>query len=76
MSKKTGGAAFPRPAGWNGLNGIGEHASNEPQDGITVRDYFAAQALLALALNFAPDNAARQAYDFADAMIVERTREG
>lgn len=44
MKPENGGPAFPRPAGHNGLRGIDEHRGNEPEDGMTLRDYFAAHA--------------------------------
>lgn len=43
--KKDGGAAFPRPAGWNGLNSIDEHSGNDAEEGMSLRDYFAAKAM-------------------------------
>jgi hypothetical protein len=43
--RKDGGPAFPRPAGHNGLKSAEEHSSNECQDGMALRDYFAAEAM-------------------------------
>ena len=50
---------------------------NEPQYGLTLRDYFAAQALQALVVKFAGedgelDTLPKSAYQFADAMLLER----
>lgn len=43
MNKETGGPAFPRPA-----SAAHQHGMHKPQDGMTLRDYFAAQAMQAL----------------------------
>ena len=59
MSKDTGGPAFPR-TGW----------PNET--GMTLRDYFAAKAMQALAQGNYFDVIARQAYTMADAMLKAR----
>jgi hypothetical protein len=56
-----GGPAFPR-TGW----------PNET--GMTLRDYFAAKAMQALAQGNYFDATARQAYMIADAMLRERER--
>jgi hypothetical protein len=69
MSKKNdGGAAFPLP-----------HTSNTLRhDGMSLRDYFAGQALTGmLTLTSAvqhPDMAAVWAYEQADAMLAERDK--
>jgi len=58
--------AFPN----EGFNGWGE-----PQEGMTLRDYFAAKALQALirADQFRThDNVAKDAYGYADAMLKAR----
>lgn len=84
--KDDGGRAFPRPAGWNGLTNFEEHSSNEPEDGMSLRDYFAAKALQAMLGNQAAlealhevvpteksdDALANRAYFFADAMLKAR----
>jgi hypothetical protein len=61
--RDTGGAAFPN----EGFNGWGE-----PFQGMTLRDYFAAEAMLGL-LNSTrisqPDWIAKDAYEMADAML-------
>ena len=59
MSKKTGGPAFPRTQWPN-------------ETGMTLRDYFAAKAMQALAQGNYFDATARQAYMIADAMLKAR----
>ena len=68
MNKETGGPAFPTPA--HNLN----------NDGMTLRDYFAA-ALVTSGTVFksdvsvdTPELVAKQAYELADAMIKERRK--
>ena len=86
--KRDGGPAFARPAGWNGLNSAEEHASNEPELGMSMRDYFAGQALvecIRVAADQAPlggepmlselfMKASSYAYFAADAMLAERDK--
>lgn len=61
---KTGGSAFPLPMGSETTQG---------SEGMTLRDYFAAQAMSSLiAEEWAPKDCARQAYEFADTMIEAR----
>ena len=72
MSKDTGGHAFPRPGDFN------------PQQGMTLRDYFAAKAMQALLgcaewrANLDDENnspsefTAFSAYEMADAMLKAR----
>lgn len=44
-----------------------------PEAGMTLRDYFAAAAMQALApRGFEPDDLADRAYEMAEAMILER----
>ena len=47
-TRDTGGPAFPRAMGWNGLTQHEEHEDNAPQMGMLLRDYYAAHALAAL----------------------------
>ncbi|CUW44435.1 hypothetical protein B3286c1_1767 [Brucella vulpis] len=66
---KTGGPAFPRSAAEHSQGGHFE------QDGMTLRDYFAAKVLQGLLAAdeecaFKPDGASEYAYRFADAMIA------
>ena len=65
--EKTGGSAFP-------------YNPESSLCGLTIRDYFAGQALAGYMLNFAAshigdtDNAAKYLYRIADAMIAERKK--
>lgn len=68
---KTGGAAFP--SGETYYDGAGNlRGKNSLHEGMTLRDYFAAQAMSSLAGEWAPKDCARQAYELADAMIESR----
>jgi hypothetical protein len=60
MNKKDGGDAFPR--------------QDYTIPGMTLRDYFAAQAMAGIAARGESKSAdqARRAYEIADAMIAER----
>jgi hypothetical protein len=40
--------------------------------GMTLRDYFASAALTGLVANSIPTGAAKEAYEYADAMLKER----
>ena len=75
--KADGGAAFP----------AGAYDSTDQcmawQDGMTLRDYFAGQALAGLLASYAnpgancaptSDVAANESYAYADAMLAERER--
>lgn len=73
-ARKDGGPAFPRD---------GHPDKNDfPQSGMTLRDYFAGQALAGWLASFGPDHevpagpstriVACQMYDLADAMIAAR----
>jgi hypothetical protein len=64
-NKQTGGPAFPN----EGFNGWGE-----PQQGMTLRDYFAAKAMQAFLtrIPMSGDEQARAAYKVADAMLKAR----
>lgn len=65
--EKNGGAAFPIP----------DHSS-----GMSLRDYFAGQALVGLLSHpcdtrrvpLGPETTPRRAYEYADAMLVARER--
>ncbi len=77
MSTDTGGQAFPRP--YSKDDWLEEH--NYAQDGMTLRDYFANNAMLGAIItqgtavsnnNYADTSAA--CYAIADAMIAERNK--
>ena len=62
--------AFPRPIGNNGVNEY-----NESQRGMSLRDYFAGQAMAALIVadfNMSEPRVSELAYKQADAMLEER----
>ncbi|WP_313677104.1 hypothetical protein [Pantoea vagans] len=62
MEKDTGGQAFPLAATeWHGSD-----------EGMTLRDYFAAKAMQAWVGNYDKETAAQWAYDMADAMLLVR----
>ena len=63
--KQTGGPAFPLHN--HGAQTLGMHLS-----GMTLRDYFAAKAMLALIHKNYFDVAAKEAYQMADAMLKAR----
>ncbi|MDN7795872.1 hypothetical protein [Burkholderia vietnamiensis] len=76
---KDGGPAFPIP-----LHEGQSYQGHAPCDGITVRDYFAAEALVGMLAypgcesrgshhnNNTPDGVAAMAYEYADAMLRAR----
>ena len=68
---KTGGPAFPRSASEAHTHGM--HSS---QEGMTLRDYFAAKAMQGLlsdtTVRSTPDDFAINSYKLADAMLKAR----
>jgi hypothetical protein len=66
MSKDTGGPAFPCHPG----------IENPLYDGMTLRDYFAGEALIKRGFNVRPydntDEVAKDCYKMADAMLEAR----
>ncbi len=50
----------------------------QPTDGMTLRDWFAGQAIIGLdaAISGSPQNFAAQCYELADAMLAERAKGG
>lgn len=73
MSARDGGPAFPRPASEDATYGTladGNSVVRE-QDGMTLRDYFAGQALTGLLAerSIPAPSVATRAYEYADAMI-------
>jgi hypothetical protein len=78
MRKHDGGMAFPRPAVNDKMGWIGA------QQGMSLRDYFAAAALTGLYTahhrgtaisNAFANEAAKVSYEVADALLSERDRE-
>lgn len=76
---KDGGPAFARPIGWNGLKSLEEHVDSDDQRGMSLRDYFAAKALVGTLARPLGDGeainakvAAEFSYKVADAMIAAR----
>ena len=68
MAKETGGAAFPKTSSQSSLN----------QDGMDLRDYFAAKAMHEILVQGGWSeygNLAKEAYAVADAMLKERDKE-
>jgi hypothetical protein len=77
MAIDTGGPAFPRPFSKDG------DTEAWSQEGLSVRDYFAAQALPAVyaarvtaGLDILQESLTAEAYEIADAMIEERRAKG
>lgn len=81
MSKETGGPAFPRED--YQCNGDPGRIHGLGQEGMTMRDYFAAKALQGWLASYGPDmphpaqngaehDVARNAYKLADAMLAAR----
>lgn len=70
---ENGGPAFPRPA-----SEAHQHGMHKPQDGMTLRDYFAAKAMQGLVAGSNPEHsinlhgAADWSYNMADAMLKAR----
>lgn len=71
MSSKDGGPAFARPISRYSPDGS-PCDIYDAQDGMSLRDYFAAKALAALVAAENPPQAAKQAYQYADAMLAAR----
>jgi hypothetical protein len=68
-TKDNGGPAFPSfktsPSG---------HVEICPQGGMTLRDWFAGQVLRSACEDNGPSNAAVLSYQYADAMLAERSK--
>ena len=70
MTKETGGPAFPRPA-----SEAHQHGMHSPQEGISMRDYFAAkamQSLITVQFQTKQPQSVETAYEWADAMLEAR----
>ena len=71
----TGGPAFPLHAhDWHKEVSDRGYVNHDFTMGMTLRDYFAAKAMQALAQGNYFDATARQAYMIADAMLREREK--
>ncbi len=72
--KNTGGAAFP----WNEMSGDNSNMIHYQHEGMTLRDYFAAQAMAGFLASRGKEikagPTAADAYYMADAMIEERRK--
>lgn len=66
LTDADGGPAFPFT--WED-----SEMGNRVHPGMTLRDYFAGQALPIVGGGYEPDDAAILAYQYADAMIARRT---
>jgi len=78
MSVKDGGPAYAHGGHASSSNG----PARAPQQGMSLRDYFAGQALIGILssrigflIDAGTENAPGWAYQVADAMIVEREKE-
>ena len=64
--------------GWPAFPTLEEHGFNSGEPGMTLRDYFAAKALLGLlsdgSIRDKPEGFAKSAYEVADAMLKERDK--
>lgn len=75
MSKNDGGPAFPRPASTDEHTEPCNHYLD--QQGMSLRDWFAGQALAGIKPEpscWTPADLAARAYVIADAMIAERNK--
>jgi hypothetical protein len=70
----TGGPAFPRPESPAGK--FSDSRVPGAQEGMTLRDYFAAKAMQASRSRQSQfwDDLARESYEIADAMLRERAK--
>lgn len=79
MSDKTGGAAFPSDkVSCVSCPDCGKRYLSVPQQGMTLRDWFAGQALVGWLSDpnntHDADTISRCCYEYADAMLAERER--
>jgi len=75
---KDGGAAFPNQ--WYDNDSTGAQVVRESFPGMSLRDWFAGQALQGFCASeqngtWIGDATARDAYSYADAMLTERDKE-
>ena len=81
MSKDTGGTAFP---GYDIYGDGKQHLAGHPHGGMSLRDYFAAQALggcevtcrddMSLSYFEPAEDIAKRCFAIADAMLKERAK--
>lgn len=69
MIKDTGGPAFPTDS-----YDI-DRQTTVREEGMTLRDYFAAKAMQMLRNDFSAEWVAKRSYEIADAMLKERTHD-
>lgn len=89
MNKNTGGPAFPAMVADSYGYGVGFFVGKDPDgsrqfietfSGMTLRDWFAGQALITLSEQVlvgdeSPESLAKCAYALADAMLAERSKQ-
>jgi hypothetical protein len=85
MSGRDGGPAFPSGESYDTrdlMGGVSEHRKGPFYAGMTLRDYFAGQALAGITGagvdaegSWHPATAATLAYEIADAMLAARTNQ-
>lgn len=85
--RDDGGPAFPRPVSEDTTQGtqLEGNRTVSKQDGMSLRDWFAGQALVGLLAftngsgscdQLSPEQAAEEAYMTANAMLAERVKDG
>ena len=79
MNKETGGSAFPiaqinATVTTDGMGRVHQTAFVPAREGMTLRDYFAGQALLNIACEGSTMAIAGYCYKLADAMLKEREK--
>ena len=86
MTHFDGGAAFPRPLGNNGSTSYEDREVSTDAEGMTLRDWFAGQALSGLLASQAHPQShgaltagslatfAEASYDLADALLARRAQ--
>ncbi len=76
-AKNNGGPAFPCEVEWDqhGMRPVQTGPSRSLEQGLSIRDYFAAKALPAMSNeNYSVDDIAAACYQLADAMLKERAK--